>query len=153
VSITRSQKKSYEFNKNKTRLEHDYSAIDKTKNTTKITMYQESHSLGSKVKPFNPGESMNLSRIIAMVASAKPKRSIAKEVQERVRSRKCLQCDRPGEKRGLCSQHYQAFMGLYHRTPDNEKAALEDENIREGRILACGEQRKLKSNNPFIRVG
>jgi hypothetical protein len=77
------------------------------------------------------------------------KRSLANKVTERVRSGKCLLCDKPAVRRGLCMNHYMIFRRRRNLKGGTDGAVFEESCIREGKILAVNEMRKLKSDDPF----
>lgn len=77
------------------------------------------------------------------------KRSIANQVTERVRSCKCLLCDDPATRRGLCMNHYQTFLRRRAVRGEKDGALFEETCIREGKILGLGKMRELKANDPF----
>lgn len=95
---------------------------------------------------------------------AKAKSSRQPLVVERVRAGLCLfgffddevpTCDCEAEDRGRCYKHYVAWLREYHRRVRLGEDA-EDyvrESIREGRILDKGEWRRLRNNNPDLKVG
>lgn len=92
-----------------------------------------------------------LSRYLAMGEGMKAKRTIAKEVHERVRSGLCLLCDAKADRRGLCMNHYMTF--LRRQREHGDKAAdFEAACIREGKILASGQMREIKQDDPFSNV-
>jgi NAD(P)H-hydrate repair Nnr-like enzyme with NAD(P)H-hydrate epimerase domain len=94
-------------------------------------------------------EQQQVSRWLAM-ATVRPKRSIAKEVSEKVASRKCLICGKPANgSRGLCVAHYLRFMRKLNSFPNSKRAAFEQEQIIAGRILASGSIRDMKTPDPF----
>ena len=76
------------------------------------------------------------------------KRSIARQVEEQVRSGVCLVCKAKAVRRGLCMNHYQLFLRRFKakgETRDEFEAAC----IREGKILAVGQMREIKQDDPF----
>jgi len=80
------------------------------------------------------------------------KRRNTKALKERVAAGKCLLCDRPYRSRGLCESHRQLFYQALAKQPDEAaKLEFEQEMIRNGHILAEGEQGEWKSNNPFLK--
>ena len=80
------------------------------------------------------------------------KRSIANQVTERVRSGKCLLCDDQAVRRGLCMNHYQTFLRRRDRRGEKDGSVFEEACIREGKILALGKMRELKTNDPFADI-
>lgn len=92
-----------------------------------------------------------ISRWLAM-AEVKAKRSIAKETTEKVIAKSCLICGQPAKgSRGLCVAHYLKFYRALTELPKKERPAFEEEQIREGRILASGQLIYIKNPNPFTR--
>lgn len=98
------------------------------------------------------GDSMQISQISRLIAMASvtAKRSIAGEVQKRVRECKCLVCEARAERRGVCMRHYQWFLRQF-KAKGSEEARLsyEETLIREGKILAQNQMRDLKRDDPF----
>jgi hypothetical protein len=80
------------------------------------------------------------------------KRKNVKRLKERIAEGKCIidGCDRSYVSRGLCDSHRQAFYNAL-KLQDGKEAKLEfeQEQIREGLILADGEQGSWTSKNPF----
>ena len=77
------------------------------------------------------------------------KRSIATQVTDRVRSGKCLVCEAVAARRGLCMNHYQTFLRRRDARGKADGPVFEESCIREGKILALGKMRELKTNDPF----
>jgi len=75
------------------------------------------------------------------------KRTLVGHVTERVRSGKCLLCEDAATRRGLCMNHYQTFLRRFAERQD--KAEFETACIREGKILAVGKMREIKTDDPF----
>lgn len=80
------------------------------------------------------------------------KRTIASQVTDRVRSGKCLLCDESAVRRGLCMNHYQTFLRRMYAKGREDGVAFQEACIREGKILAVGKMRELKSDDPFANV-
>lgn len=80
------------------------------------------------------------------------KRTLAGQVTDRVRSGKCLLCDDPAVRRGLCMNHYQLFLRRRDARGNSDGVQFEAACIREGKILAVGKMRELKSNDPFADI-
>lgn len=86
------------------------------------------------------------------MADVKAKRTLTKQVEESAVANKCLICGGEAKgKRGLCNAHYLQFYRRMMELPRKERAAFEEEQIREGRVLASGQLRQLKKPNPFVR--
>lgn len=84
------------------------------------------------------------------MAEITAKRSIAKAVQEKARAGECLHCKaKANSNRGLCVAHYFAFRRKLMSLPKTKRSAFESEQIREGRILAAGQLRELKTKDAF----
>jgi hypothetical protein len=91
-----------------------------------------------------------ISRWLAMADVATAKRSIAPAVKQRVLGCKCLVCENPANSsRGLCVAHYLQFHRALMSLPKAKRAEFELEQVREGRILASGQFRKIKNPSPF----
>lgn len=64
----------------------------------------------------------------------------------------CEGCNRPYVSRGLCDSHRQAFYNaLDQQDGAAAKLEFEQDQIRDGSILASGEQAKWTSKNPFLK--
>lgn len=88
------------------------------------------------------------------MAGTKAKRSVAKETEEKAVQCKCLICDAEAKgARGLCVAHYLKFYRSMMELPRKERGPFEEEQIREGRILASGQLRSIKKPNPFTTAG
>lgn len=84
------------------------------------------------------------------MAEVTAKRTLTKVVNERVKSGECLICGKEATgNRGLCQADYLKFHRALMNVPMRERASWEQEQIYEGRILAAGVARKIKSPNPF----
>lgn len=97
------------------------------------------------------------------MAEVTAKRSVAKEVEAKANKSVCLICgckmsasptgDEVAEgPRGLCSAHYQQFYRTMQDLPRKDRPAFEEQQIREGKILASGQLRQIKRPNPFKTV-
>lgn len=85
-----------------------------------------------------------------MTVTAVPKRTLVAKIEERVKSGKCLVCEDEGKmKRGLCGRHYMAFRRMQAAKPRDERVDFEANAIREGKILAVNEVRRITTDNPF----
>jgi hypothetical protein len=112
---------------------------------------------GNWITPINKARSVKydstnqLARWLSMT-DTRAKRSKEKEVEDRVRSGKCLLCESSdNNRRGLCMAHYQMFLRTRDALPKAERIAFEEEQIKEGRILAIGQIREIRSPNPFVK--
>lgn len=85
-----------------------------------------------------------------MAESVTAKRTVAAQVNERVLSGLCLHCDQGASTRGLCHRHYQLFLRLMKEQGTKAaQAEFEADAIREGKVLAVGQCREIKRENPF----
>lgn len=87
-----------------------------------------------------------------MSVQATAKRSRASQVEERVKSGKCLVCDCQAERRGVCFRHYQMFLRLVASKPKDVRAETEVRAIQAGKILAVNQIRAMKQENPFAEL-
>lgn len=79
------------------------------------------------------------------------KKSLSKQVREKAKQRKCLICGKDATgNRGLCVAHYLQFYRAMNSLPKRQRRVFEEEQIREGRILAAGQVREIKNPNPFV---
>lgn len=68
-----------------------------------------------------------------------------KQVQQKVDSGICLQCDNPANKsRGLCRHHHHRFRMDRLDTPKNKRKQFEDRMILTGKILGSQQGKRLK---------
>lgn len=77
------------------------------------------------------------------------KKSLASDVQERAKSKKCLHCERAAAKRGLCNAHYMDYRRKRAAEPRSERKDFELRMIRSGKILVSGGIRELLDDSPF----
>lgn len=90
------------------------------------------------------------SKLLARRAELKAKRSKQADVEERVKSGKCLICDHDATRRGVCTRHYQLFHRRQREKPTpQEQAEFESTAIREGKILAVRQMHRIKREEPF----
>ena len=90
-----------------------------------------------------------ISRWLSM-ADVSAKKSVAKQVLEKVHANECLICGQTANgNRGLCVGHALKFYRAQQSLPKAQRAAFEEGHIREGRILAAGELRQIRDPNPF----
>lgn len=89
------------------------------------------------------------SRLVSMSVQATAKRSKVAEIEERVKSGKCLVCETEATRRGVCFRHYQMFLRWLASKPKEQRAETEVRCIQEGRILAVNQVREIKAVNPF----
>jgi hypothetical protein len=94
-----------------------------------------------------------LSRLMAMSDAAKVKRTLAAQVEQRVKSGLCLVCESQAVRRGLCMNHYQMFLRrMRDRDGKSEQLNFEASCIYDGKILPVHEMRKIKQDDPFANV-
>jgi hypothetical protein len=94
-------------------------------------------------------DSNQLARYLSMT-DTRVKRSKEKETEERAKAGTCLLCEsKDNNRRGLCMAHYQMFLRTRDVMPKTERIEFEEEQIREGRILAIGQLRDIRKPNPF----
>lgn len=85
-----------------------------------------------------------------MAEAVTAKRKVAGKVEERVKAGKCLHCEAAGTRRGLCMRHYQQFLArMRERGNKAAQAEFEANAIREGKVLAIGQCREIKREDPF----
>lgn len=91
-----------------------------------------------------------ISRLISMTEGIGVKQAIATKVETRVKSGKCLLCETTATRRGLCFRHYATYLRrLRERRSGQEQVRFETAAIREGKVLAVNQMRRLKSTDPF----
>lgn len=84
------------------------------------------------------------------MAGTTAKGKVAKEVEAKVSEAKCLICGNAANgNRGLCTAHHQQFYRALNELPRRERPAFEEEQIKEGRILAAFQISSIKKPNPF----
>lgn len=82
------------------------------------------------------------------------KRTVEKQVTDHVKEKTCLVCGKAATgRRGLCNGHYLQFNRTAQQMPGKQRLEFEQEQIREGRILASGQIRQIKNPNPFRKSG
>lgn len=88
------------------------------------------------------------------MANVRAKRSVEQLTTEKVKAGVCLICGKTqNHKRGLCNAHYLAFVRKLSSQPTDHRAAFEEHQIREGRILPVGQLREIRNPNPFTAAG
>jgi hypothetical protein len=94
-----------------------------------------------------------LSQLLGMLSMSKANRKISGKVLERVKSRKCLNCENPAKRRGLCNQCYLKFRNKKAGLESTaDRLAFEMNCVQAGKILAVGKVRELRTPNPFSDV-
>lgn len=88
---------------------------------------------------------------IQTIAMAKPKRSVAAVVLERVKSCQCLICGEQAVELGLCKRHANRFRLEMAKLPLDQREQFRAEMVRDGKVLAPYEGRKMREENPFSR--
>lgn len=84
------------------------------------------------------------------------KDSVREAVRAKVLAGECLidGCNRTVTTRGLCDTHYQMFVRAISEKDSSDRVEFERIAIRDGLILAVGEQQRIKCGpNPFANVG
>jgi hypothetical protein len=94
-----------------------------------------------------------ISRLIGLFEMAKTSRKIAKRIYDRIKSGHCIHCEKKPVSRGLCETCKARFYQQRWRMETKLVPEWEAKCIRAGLILAVGESAKIKSDNPFARVG
>lgn len=90
--------------------------------------------------------------LLAM-ATVGPSTQIKAVIQERVAARKCLCCDRPLLKRGLCYQCYYAWRNTKLALPTKSKQLEFDAKlIRDGKLLPAQGVRQYTRDSVFNDV-
>ena len=82
------------------------------------------------------------------------KRTRLKAVRDCLAKGQCVlpECDRPLDRRGLCSQHYgQFYYALKRKGSAEERDAFEQEMIRQGLVLDPYQQRTGRNLSPFSK--
>ena len=74
-------------------------------------------------------------------------------VEERVKAGKCLCCENPALKRGLCHQCYYKWRSLRLAIGSQAKRASYDARlIRAGKLLAPQAVREIRASSPFSQA-
>jgi hypothetical protein len=75
---------------------------------------------------------------------------VVKAAVEKAKTCRCLICDAEADgSRGLCKEHYNAFVRAKTALPKNRRAAMDRRNVESGKILASGRMRYIRKPNPF----
>jgi len=82
---------------------------------------------------------------------AKPKKSVAAKVLERAKACQCLICGEEAKELGLCLRHVRQFRLEMAKLPLDQREQFRAEMIRDGKVLAPHEVRKMREENPFSR--
>lgn len=96
-------------------------------------------------------ETSQISRWLAM-ADVTVKRSLRQQTVHAAEQGLCLKCGQPVGKtgrRGLCNQHYLRFHRKKIAKPKSARPAFEETQIRNGRILAAGQVREIRTPDDF----
>lgn len=92
-----------------------------------------------------------MQEIVVMAAEPTPKAK--KHIAAKVKSGKCLCCDKPALKRGLCHQCYYLWRTTRRGLGSAAKrAAYDSKLIRIGRLLAAQAVRAFKSESVFSKA-
>lgn len=84
------------------------------------------------------------------MASVTAKRSLTNQIKERVKTGKCLLCDKLATRRGVCTGHYFKFVRAKGELNRTERMDFDIQMVREGKILGVGQIRELTTDNPYI---
>ena len=98
-------------------------------------------------------EDDQLARWLSMTET-RAKRTVAQAVNSKAKEGHCLICGcQVGQqgRRGLCNKHYLIFYRTKMSKPKRERVKFEEEQIREGRILAINQIREIRTPNPFTQ--
>ena len=88
------------------------------------------------------------------MADVRAKKTVRKEIAEKVIGGKCLQCSKAeNNRRGLCNACYLRFNRAKMELPKSKRNIFEMNHIQEGRVLALGQLREIKDPNPFKDAG
>jgi hypothetical protein len=90
-----------------------------------------------------------ISRLIGMNEMAMAGQKITGKTKARLVEGKCLICEKLAHRRGLCIAHYAAFRKQLQGRPRSKQGNFETACINAGKILAQGQIRDIKSNDPF----
>jgi NAD(P)H-hydrate repair Nnr-like enzyme with NAD(P)H-hydrate epimerase domain len=91
-----------------------------------------------------------ISRWLAM-ADVTAKSRIAKQINDKAKDDVCLICGKAANgSRGLCTADYLKFYRTMMALPKKERIAFEEEQIREGRVLASLQINSIRRPNPFL---
>lgn len=69
-----------------------------------------------------------------IVMAVQLSRKVQKLIEDRTRSKKCLQCDNPAWRRQLCTCCYGRFRAALSEVPKKERPALEAKMIERGMV-------------------
>ena len=86
----------------------------------------------------------------AKVLDVQPPRKVAEKIKGRIQAGKCLLCDKPATRRGLCVEHYFAFRRALVGLSKGEVEKLKNRSVLAGKILPANYARKVKRPNPFL---
>lgn len=95
-----------------------------------------------------------LMRALSMEIKRKP--DVQSKIEERVKRGICILdgCTRDIRARGLCDRHRQLFyLRMRQKPTDEDRLEYEETARRLGRILADGEQRSIRQDDPFVDAG
>lgn len=88
--------------------------------------------------------------VIVMEVRLSPR--IKKHVAARTAACKCLQCDQPTYRRGLCTSHYSQFRTALQELPKKERQVLECKLIEKGEVAEDRQGQRLHSVNVFRQL-
>jgi hypothetical protein len=89
-----------------------------------------------------------LSRWLSMAGVIAAKK-LRPEIVARVVRGQCLCCHRKAARRGLCQSCYRFFVLAMAKLPTTKRPGFEEDQIRDGKILAVGQVKEIRYPNPF----
>ena len=93
-----------------------------------------------------------LSEAFLMPSDVEPKRTIARAIWERAKTGKCLHCDLPAYRRGICYRHYYQYKTNLRSTPRDRRKLFHDTAVREGKILPNRQGQRPNAEDVFEDV-
>jgi hypothetical protein len=96
-----------------------------------------------------------ITRLLGMMEVMRLPAKIAAKNKQRLLAGKCLapECENDVWRRGLCAKCYQRFLRQRNSRKGAKRAEYEIKCVKAGLILPIGEAAKIKTNNPFAKVG
>lgn len=90
-----------------------------------------------------------ISRELFVVDATRTPR-VQKLVEERIKAKKCLCCDKSPHRLGLCDHHYHIHRTIKLNMPKRKLAKYEAKAIQEGRLLQRDEIWELKRSEDDV---
>lgn len=84
-----------------------------------------------------------------IVMDVQVSRKIQRHVEDRVKCGKCLECDQPIHRRGLCTLHYSRFRTALLEQPKSRRPSTEAKYIERGMIAGEGVVRQISVGNIY----